>query len=172
MITLTNALDSISELAHEFAEPSIKPVLEDLDETEREFVVASVETLFNEATPTLPRSLNAIHDLLSGNDVDDEEKVRQAVAFFKRTAKTLQKAADAVEKEMHAKFECDSCACENGDCCEDATDDINDVVKESAYQTAHAQLMALVYIAKDALLDRKEDCVDDHEHGHGHGHGH
>ena len=174
-ITIGQALDSVSELAHEFAEPSIKPITEGLEDSEREFLVAHVETLFNRATPTLPRSLNAIHDLLSGDDVDGAEKVRQATAFFKRTAKLLQKAADDIERESRALFDdVDSDSCDEevvqaqapAPALPPISDHIPDIVKESTYQTVHAQLMALVYIANDAQVARKEDADDDHCHDH------
>jgi hypothetical protein len=175
-ITVQQAIDFLSELAHEFAETSIKPITEGMSRQEQEFTIALTENLFNAATPRFPESLNAIHDLLLGDDVDEEEKVRQATAYFTRTARRLEDTARKLHADRLMRFtdpaELEDELAEAPDCADKRElvrrlttgeevacdpveleyEDISDIIKESVYEVVHAQLMALAHIARGALL--------------------
>lgn len=174
------AIEYLSKLAHEFAQTSIKPITEDLEDHEQEFMIIFVENLFNKVTPKLPSSFESIRDLLLGEDVTEEEKVRQAVAYFKRTARNLQKTTRALANRAILRFtDPEELAEELADApdCEDKRtlladmekmsgqlishiEDpveleyiVDDMLKITAYTTVGSQLMELVNIAYEAVRE-------------------
>ncbi len=174
-ITVEQAMTSLSELAHEFAEPSAKTATDGLSDEEAEFTTALTENLFNAATPRLPESFNAIRELLLGDDVDEAEKIRQATAYFQRTARTLAAAARAVHIDRVLRFtdpdELEDELADAPDCADkrellrrlgtgeeaqadpvELEYDVADVIKEAVYMTVYTQLMTLSHIARGALL--------------------
>lgn len=175
-ITVQQAIDSLTELAHEFAESSIKPITEGMSHQEQEFTIALTENLFNASTPRFPESLNAIHDLLLGDDVDEDEKIRQATAYFTRTARNIDAAARKLHADRLIRFtdlveledelaDAPNCAdkrelvrrlaaFEEVECdpVELAYEDISDIIKESVYEVVHAQLTTLAHISRGALM--------------------